>query len=83
MIKVFYQDKHGASCMHAFSTSDAAAQFMATLRSEATAKDETGRIVGEVYRLDKANRPDRRYKWGWWVEGGLACPALARGGEGE
>lgn len=75
MIKVFYQDKRGAHCMRALDTSDAAARFMAALRCEATAKDDTGRIVGEVYRLDKANRLDRRRKWGWWVEGDLACPA--------
>lgn len=72
MIKVFYQDRKGAHCMRTFLDGKQVAPFIQKLRCEATAKDDTDNIIGEVWLLgpgDPGYGVDKRRKWGYWFDG--------------
>lgn len=84
MIKVFYQDRKGAHCMRQFRDIEQAGPFLQTLRCEATAKDETGAVIGEVWLLkrgDPGYGVDKRRKWGYWFDPGRPLAATAQAAE--
>jgi hypothetical protein len=83
MIKLIYTDRRGAGVIKTFSDIDQAGAVMERLRCEAAARDEAGRVVGEVFQLgpgDPGYGADGRQKWGWWTEGSPQSLAAAREG---
>lgn len=67
MIQVTYSDRKGAGCMRAFDKADDAAGFLSRVRTEATARDSKGEVVGECYQIPAYERVGSR-RWGWWID---------------